>query len=113
MEHRWGHRREVNRQVRLEMPDGIRGWGRIGDVSISGAWITSGLPARLMACVRIGFTTADSRRKIMAWAEGVIVRIAGAGFGVEWCELVPPTLIGTLSRDGTIQGEPSTYLRPG
>jgi hypothetical protein len=93
MEHRWGHRREINRFVRLRMRDGLRGFGRIRDVSISGAWISTGLPAKLMSYVEVGFTAIRHGRKIVGRVEGLIVRVAGHGFGVEWCELAHPAVL--------------------
>jgi hypothetical protein len=96
MEHRWGHRREINRFVRLRMRNGLRGFGRIRDVSISGAWIATGLPAKLMCYVQVGFTAMRHGRKTVARVEGLIVRLAGHGFGVEWCELAHPAVLAIL-----------------
>jgi hypothetical protein len=96
MEHRWGHRRQINRFVRLRMRNGLRGFGRIRDVSISGAWIATGLPAKLMCYVQVGFTAMRHGRKIVARVEGLIVRLADHGFGVEWCELAHPAVLAIL-----------------
>ena len=41
MEHGWGHQREINWIVRLKVRNGLEGLGRLRDISISGAWITS------------------------------------------------------------------------
>jgi hypothetical protein len=90
MERRWGHRREINRFVRLRMRNGLRGFGRICDVSISGAWIATRLPAKLLTYVQVGFTAIQKGRKTVARVEGLIVRMASHGFGVEWCEFAHP-----------------------
>jgi hypothetical protein len=92
MEHRWGHRREVNRFVRLKMRNGLRGFGRIRNVSISGAWIATGLPAKLFSHVQVGLSAMQNGGKTVAHVEGLIVRIAHQGFGVEWCELAHPAV---------------------
>jgi hypothetical protein len=96
MEHRWGHRYKIDRFVRLRMRDGLRGLGQIRDVSISGAWIATGLPARLLSYVEIGFTVMQKGRSRMAHVEGLIVRIAHRGFGVEWQELAHPAVLAIL-----------------
>jgi hypothetical protein len=96
MEHRWGHRREINRFVRLRMRNGLRGYGRIRDVSISGAWIATGLAAKLLSYVQVGFTAMQQGRKVVARVECLIVRIGNQGFGVEWCELGHPAVLATL-----------------
>jgi hypothetical protein len=96
MEHRWGHRREINRFVRLRLRNGMRGFGRIRDVSISGAWIATGLPAKLLSYVQVGFTAMRKGRKTVTRVEGLIVRAANQGFGVEWCELAHPAVLAIL-----------------
>jgi hypothetical protein len=96
MEHRWGYRREINRFVRLRMRNGLKGFGRIRDVSISGAWIATGLPAKLMSYVQVGLTAMRHGRKTVARVEGLIVRLADHGFGVEWCELAHPAVLAIL-----------------
>jgi hypothetical protein len=96
MQHRWGHRREVNRFVKLRMRNGLRGFGRIRDVSIGGAWIATGLSAELLSYVQVGFTAMQKGRKTVARVEGLIVRIANQGFGVEWCQLAHPAVLAIL-----------------
>jgi hypothetical protein len=96
MEHRWGHRREINRFVRLKTGGGTMGFGCIRNVSISGAWIATRLPARLMSYVQIGFTAMQNGRGRMASLEGLIVRTASDGFGVEWRELAHPAVLAIL-----------------
>jgi len=96
MEHRWGHRREVNRFVRLRMRSGLIGFGRIRDASISGAWVATKLPAKLMSYVQIGFTAMQNGRRTVARVEGLIVRIASHGFGVEWREFAHPAVLAIL-----------------
>ena len=96
MEHRWGHRHETNRFVRLRLRNGLKGFGRIRDVSISGAWITTKLPATLLAYVYVGFTAMRRGRKTVAHVEGLVVRIANQGFGIEWCEFGHPAVLAIL-----------------
>jgi hypothetical protein len=65
------------------------------DVSISGAWIATGLPANCCR-MQVGFTAIRIGRKTMARVEGLIVRLADHGFGVEWCELAHPVVLAIL-----------------
>jgi hypothetical protein len=96
MEHRWGQRREINRFVRLRVRSGSIGFGRIRDVSISGAWIATRLPVTLLSYVQIGFTAMRHGRRTVARIEGLIVRITSHGFGVEWCEFAHPAVLAIL-----------------
>jgi hypothetical protein len=96
MERRWGHRRQINRFVRLRMRNGLQGFGRIRDVSISGAWIATGLPATLLSYVQVGVTAIRKGRKTVARVEGLIVRLASHGFGIEWCEFGHPAVLAIL-----------------
>jgi PilZ domain len=89
MEHRWGHRREISRAVHLGTRSGVAARGRISNVSISGAFVVSALPASLYSYVEVRFTAMlDGKRARMA-VEGQVVRKEGGGFGVEWCEFAP------------------------
>jgi hypothetical protein len=96
MEHRWGHRREIDRFVRLKTRSGRQGFGRIRDVSISGAWIATALPAKLLSYIEVGFTAIQKGRKTVARVEGLVVRLASHGFGIEWCELAHPAVLAIL-----------------
>jgi hypothetical protein len=96
MERRCGHRRKSDRFVRLTMRNGLRGFGCIRNVSITGAWIATGLPAKLLSYVQVGFTAMRKGRKIVARVEGLIVRVANQGFGIQWCELAHPAVVAIL-----------------
>ena|ERR1700760_3160598 len=96
MEHRWGYRRVINRFVRVRTGIGETGFGCIRDVSISGAWIATRLPGQLMSYVEIGFTAMQGGRIRVIRLEGLIVRAADDGFGVEWDELGHPAVLAIL-----------------
>jgi hypothetical protein len=89
MEHRWGHRREISRIVRLRTRSGLASQGRFRNVSLSGAFIVSPLPVALLAYVEIQFIVMHGGRRISTALEAQVVRKAGAGFGVEWREFAP------------------------
>ena len=96
MEHRWGHRREIKKVVRV-LCDGRTGTGRTQDMSVSGAWIGSSVPAQPLAQVQVGFTTARRGGRTLDWVRGTVVRTARRGFAVEWHDLAHPTILSLLS----------------
>lgn len=89
MEHRWGHRREINRPIHLVARGGLGARGRICNVSISGAFILSPLPAPLFSYVSIQFTAMLNGERTTTAVEAQVVRKDESGFGVEWCEFAP------------------------
>lgn len=97
MEHRWGHRREIDKGVRLKLCDGRTGFGRLRNLSVTGAWITTELPGRPLSVVEVGFTRADGNRRVLAHESGMIVRIAWHGLAVEWFEFAPAGVLALLA----------------
>jgi hypothetical protein len=64
--------------------------GRLMDVSVSGAFVRTGLVPALLAPVRIlGFLSEHEGMRREA-IEGYVVRRERGGFGIEWFELAPP-----------------------
>lgn len=100
MEHRWGNRRDINRTVHIETRAGVASRGRITNVSISGAFVRTALPAPLFSHIRLQFTGMVHGKRAPISVEGQVVRKDESGFGVEWSEfaadavralvLVPP-----------------------
>ena len=97
MEHRWGHRREIDKGVRLKLCDGRTGFGRLRNLSVTGAWITTDLPGRLLSVVEIGFTRSEENRRVLTHESGRIVRIAWHGLAVEWVEFAPAGVLALLA----------------
>jgi hypothetical protein len=83
MEHRWGERSAVNLPVRMLRPPGIVGWGRLRDVSLTGAFIETSLPLPPLTFLEIDISIAPGGRRRMS---GCVVRRTSDGVGVEWCE---------------------------
>jgi hypothetical protein len=86
MEHRWGERLPVQARIALRTPGGLQGIGYLRDVSISGAFIVSGMPASSMSCVHVCLPSGSSLSKAV---QGQVVRQTEDGFAIEWCELAP------------------------
>jgi hypothetical protein len=89
MEHRWGHRHEIARAVRLETRAGVIARGRISNVSISGAFIVSTLPVTVYSYIYIRFTALNGKQRAAQAVESQVIRKNATGFGIEWCEFAP------------------------
>jgi hypothetical protein len=97
MEHRWGHRREINKAVHLATRGGLVSRGRISNVSISGAFIVAAIPLSLLSYIKIQFTAQLQGKRVATVIEGQVVRKEATGFGVEWCELAPDVIRALVS----------------
>lgn len=98
MEHRWGHRREINRVVNLETRGGLVARARITNVSISGAFVVSPLPVRLFSHIAVHFTTTRHHKRDRITVEGQVVRKGDGGFAVEWSEFAPEAVRALANR---------------
>src|SRR3954469_23109901 len=113
MDHRWGQRVTVDLAVQLLCHPRTIAVGRLMNVSVSGAYVRTGLVPALLAPVRIlGFLseTEGTRREAI---EGYVVRREREGFGIEWFELAPAgicrfLLASTKVRTGDEDYEPAT-----
>jgi hypothetical protein len=97
MEHRWGHRRTIDVFVRLKLRSGFGRFGRLRNVSISGGWVTTELPARPMSYVQLQFAAMQNGRRTVVRVEGQVVRNAPHGFGIEWYEFAHPAVVAILA----------------
>jgi hypothetical protein len=89
MDHRWGKRIVVDLAVQLLCHPRTIAVGTLVNVSVSGAFVRTGLMPELLAPVRIlGFLSEyeGMRREAI---EGYVVRRERGGFGIEWFELAP------------------------
>jgi hypothetical protein len=57
------------------------------NVSMSGAFIESHLPARLFSSVQVRFSGLQHGRRMRLTVEAQIVRKGQSGFGIEWQEI--------------------------
>ena len=89
MDHRWGQRVAVDLAVQLMCHPRTVAVGQLMDVSVSGAFVRTGLVPALLAPVRIlGFLSEHEGMRREA-IEGYVVRRERRGFGIEWFELAP------------------------
>lgn len=92
MEHRWGHRRAVNRVVHVGTTNGVASPGRISNVSISGAFIVTPHPAPLYSYVQVQFTAMLQGKRSSTSVEGQVVRKDSDGLAIEWREFAPEAI---------------------
>ncbi len=103
MEHRWGQRIALDRAVRLTARPLAIGIGRIRDVSLSGAWISTNLPLAPGALVHLTEEQPGSLGESGAGIEAFVVRCDETGFGIEWCQASPELVLQWLRRPGDPQ----------
>ncbi len=92
MEHRWGHRQDIDRSVHVCFRGGVLVRARIRNVSTSGAYVLSELPVSLFSYVKISFVGIRRGQRVATQIEGQIVRRDSRGFGVEWNDFAPEAL---------------------
>ena len=107
MEHRWGSRIALDRPVRLSARPLAIGTGRICNLSLSGAWISTNLPLAPGAVVRLSEGQAGDPEELGAAIEACVVRCDETGIGIEWCEAAPSLVLQWLQRTG----DPSASVR--
>lgn len=96
MEHRWGQRKIAHQPVRLLTAGGIVAHGYIVNVSVSGSFVKSPLPARVLSIVRIAFVAENRRSPVFRTVAAQVVRRTAEGLGLEWCEQMPD-IMGALA----------------
>jgi hypothetical protein len=92
MEHRWGQRRKVDVTVRVGPDPRSLHIARLISVSVSGAFLWTGLPLASSHTIYIG--AGDER--LSGLIEGRVVRSTDHGIGVEWSELAPAPVLRML-----------------
>lgn len=89
MDHRWGQRVAVDLAVQLLCHPRTVAVGRLMNVSVSGAFVRTGVVPALLAPVRILGFLSEHEGMRRAAIEGYVVRRERGGFGIEWFELAP------------------------
>jgi hypothetical protein len=93
MEHRLGTRHTIDLEVFLRTwGSTISARGRLKDLSVSGAFVTTELPCQPLLHVAVQIVSRARSRRNCVPVEGLITRVAADGIGVEWDELQPELL---------------------
>jgi len=90
MEHRLGSRHATDVNVYLRTwGSTVSARGRLRDLSVSGAFISTLLPCRPLLHVTVQIALEGRPRRNAPLFEGQIVRLDQGGIGIEWAELQP------------------------
>src|ERR1700754_1920 len=90
MEHRLGSRHATDLDVYLRTwGSTVSARGRLRDLSVSGAFISTLLPCRPLLQVTVQIALEGRQRRNAPLFEGQIVRLDQGGIGIEWAELQP------------------------
>jgi hypothetical protein len=92
MDHRWGHRTPTDIDVRLASAHSSAGRGRLENVSISGAFVSTELRPRLLSQVLVITHAYTEHGRERYEASAYVVRHAADGIGLEWLDLDPALL---------------------
>lgn len=85
MEHRWGRRIGVDLPVRLVLSPGGVVWGRVRNVSMTGAFVASTQSLPVGALVSIEPMSATEHWPASA-LEAMVIWTSEGDAGLEWCE---------------------------
>jgi len=90
MEHRLGSRHATDVDVYLRTwGSTVSARGRLRDLSVSGAFISTLLPCQPLLHVTVQIVPEGRPRRSGPSFEGQIVRLGADGIGIEWAELQP------------------------
>jgi hypothetical protein len=100
MEHRLGTRHAIDLEVYLRTwGSTVSAKGRLKDLSVSGAFVTTQLPCQPMLHIAVQIVPISHSRRNCVPVEGLITRVAADGIGVEWDELQPELVARFLLRE--------------
>lgn len=103
MEHRWGERVPLNIPIRLSLarPFAV-GSGRLRDLSVSGAWISTDHRVRMLSQIDIVLNPGRVMKSDSSVVAAYVTRQCKNGIGIEWCQFAPPT-VAELLRSVTVR----------
>jgi hypothetical protein len=86
MEHRWGSRKVIDVPVRFIALPATIGTGRIVNVSMTGAFLETGMELRPMALLYVEMIHMPKDCGVRRRLSASVVRQNAMGVGIEWCE---------------------------
>jgi hypothetical protein len=86
MEHRWGRRRSADVTVQFMAMPGTIGTGRVLNISVTGAFMTTTVPLRLLSLLYVAPDGAWVDNRDTECLVAYVVRRDAMGVGLEWCE---------------------------
>jgi hypothetical protein len=87
MDHRWGRRQPTDVAVRIIAKPGITGFGRVVNISLTGAYLETRAPLRLLSIVYLELAVPRSSPGARGPIAASVVRHDARGVGLEWLEV--------------------------
>jgi hypothetical protein len=84
MEHRWGQREATDVAVYFVANSGTAGTGRVLDVSLTGAYLETSVPLRLLSVIYLKLDATALTPGEAQCLAATVVRSDGRGVGLEW-----------------------------
>jgi hypothetical protein len=111
MEHRCGTRYKVDLAVYARAHAGVvSSFGRLRDVSLTGGFLETALPAQPLSHISLRLTDAEG--ELGPRLEGQVIRRTPTGLGIEWCEYATE-LIRALGRNSETDNYTATSAASG
>jgi hypothetical protein len=96
MEHRWGRRVPVDVDVQIFADPASAGWGRLRDISISGAFVETAL--RIPVLSTLCLTVPATQYRDASVVHALVVRSDVDGVGVEWFDGDVDAIVALMQR---------------
>jgi len=96
MEHRWGQRIDVDVNVQLKTKGGLAGYGRVCNVSVSGAFVRTTVPVPVLSRVQVVIPAGKQDPRVIAAYDGQVIRRTDEGLAIEW-RIVSPEILRTMA----------------
>jgi hypothetical protein len=113
MEHRWGERKAIDVPVRFVALPATIGAGRITNVSMTGAFMETQSPVRLLCMLyveMIHLPKLEGRKRRLSAS---VVRRTPLGVGIEWCEPVSKSALYARLKSESQDASPAPELTDG
>ena len=116
MEHRWGQREATDVAVYFVANSGTAGTGRVLDVSLTGAYLETLVPLRLLSVIYLKLDATALAPGNPQSIAATVVRSDARGVGLEWYESTAEMAKGQarlaiLARDAVNESEPNSRRR--
>jgi hypothetical protein len=86
MDHRWGKRQSTNVEVHVFASSGKTGKGRVINVSLTGAYLETGVPLYPHSLVYLRSPAQEMPAHDAIHIAANVIRYGAQGFGLEWCD---------------------------
>jgi hypothetical protein len=92
MEHRWGARVRVDIPVRVTAQPFTVRFGRLSNISVSGAFIRAELEVRVLTRIEVSIELPRRAKHEAPLIQAYVARKLRDGIGIEWCQFAPQAI---------------------